>query len=172
MATAIRPQVSLSEYLRSSYSPDCDYVDGELQERNVGELDHAEVEGALVQWFRNHGSEWNIRAVPEMRVQTGPSRFRIADVCLIARDAPAEQVLQHPPLAVIEVLSPEDRVSRYHERLDDYRKMGVRNIWVVDPQNRSGYDCSTGSWIESILFAIKDTPIFVDLAPIFAELSR
>ncbi|MGA2905341.1 MAG: Uma2 family endonuclease, partial [Candidatus Korobacteraceae bacterium] len=154
----------------SSYSPDCDFVDGELQERNVGELDHAEVESALLQWFRNHGKEWNIRAVTELRIRVGPTRFRVADVCLISRSAPVEQVPQHPPLAVIEVLSPEDRVSRYQERLDDYRKMGVRHIWVVDPQTRRGYDCSTGSWIETTSFAIENSPVAVDLAVIFADL--
>ncbi len=29
--------VSVDEYLRTSYRPDCDYVDGILVERNVGE---------------------------------------------------------------------------------------------------------------------------------------
>jgi Uma2 family endonuclease len=170
MATTTRPLTTIDEYLHTSYRPDCDYVDGELQERNLGELDHAEVQGALLMWFRNHDKEWNTRTVPELRIRVGRTRFRIADVCLISRDAPVEQVPQHPPLAVIEVLSPEDRVSRYQERLDDYRKMGVRHVWVVDPQNRRGYDCSTGSWIETMSFAIENSPIAVDLAAIFAEL--
>jgi hypothetical protein len=29
--------IPVSEYLKTSYSPDCDYVDGEVQERNLGE---------------------------------------------------------------------------------------------------------------------------------------
>jgi hypothetical protein len=29
--------ISVTEYLNASYRPDCDYVDGELVERNVGE---------------------------------------------------------------------------------------------------------------------------------------
>jgi Uma2 family endonuclease len=33
-----------------------------------------------------------------------------------------------PPLAIIEVLSPEDRISPYEQRIDDYRNMGVRHI--------------------------------------------
>ena len=33
--------ISVSEYLKSSYRPDCDYVDGRVEERNVGEHDHA-----------------------------------------------------------------------------------------------------------------------------------
>ena len=171
MATATRPTVTVDEYLHSSYSPDCDYVDGELQERNVGELDHAEVQAALLTWFRSHDKEWNIRTVPELRLRVSSTRFRIADVCLISRDAPVEQVAQHPPLAVIEVLSPDDRVARYQDRLDDYRAMGVRHVWVVDPMHRRGYECSTGSWIESMSFAIENSPIVVDLSTIFAGLS-
>ncbi len=170
MATTTRPQIAVDEYLHSSYSPDRDYVDGELQERNVGEFDHAEVQTALAMWFRSHDREWNIRTVVELRIQVGPTRFRIADICLISRSAPVEQVLQQPPLAIIEVLSPEDRVSRYQQRLEDYRKMGARNIWVVDPQSRRGYDCSTGSWIETMSLAVKNSPIAVDLSVIFAEL--
>ncbi len=170
MATTTQLPLTVGEYLHTSYSPDCDYVDGELQERNLCEQDHAEVQGALVQWFRNHGREWAIRAWPEIRIRISPTRYRVADVCLTLRDEPAEQVLQRPPIAVIEVLSPEDRVSRYQERLEDYRKMGVRNIWILDPQNRKGYDCSTGSWIEKQTFAIENSPITVDLSVIFAEL--
>ncbi len=170
MSTATRLTLTVGDYLHSSYSPDCDYVDGELQERNVGELDHAEVQGALLMWFRTHDKEWNVRTVPELRLRVAPTRFRVADVCLISRSAPVEQVPQHPPLAVIEVLSPEDRVSRYQDRLDDYRRMGVRNIWVVDPLHRRGYDCSTGSWIEAMSFAIENSPIVVDLSVIFTEL--
>ena len=170
MATTTRLAVPVSEYLHSSYSPDCDYIDGELQERNVGELDHAEVQTALAHWFRSHDKEWNIRAFTELRMRISPTRFRIADVCLISRGEPTDQVLQRPPIAVIEVLSPEDRISRYQERFQDYRRMGIRHIWVVDPQTRHGYDCSTGSWIETTSFAVENSPIAVDLSVIFAEL--
>jgi hypothetical protein len=30
-----RTLISVEEYLRSSYEPDCDFVDGEIEERNV-----------------------------------------------------------------------------------------------------------------------------------------
>jgi Uma2 family endonuclease len=88
----------------------------------------------------------------------------------MSRDEPVEQVPTRAPLAVIEVLSPEDRVSRYQQRLDDYRRMGVPNIWIIDPESRRGYDCSAGSWIEQQSFALQNSPITVDLATIFADL--
>jgi Uma2 family endonuclease len=159
MSAATPLPLSVEDYLHTSYSPDCDYVDGELQERNLGEFDHADVQAALAAWFRNHAKEWNIRAVTELRIRVAQTRFRIADVCLISRDSAVEQVPTRAPLAIIEVLSPEDRVSRYQQRLDDYRAMGVRNIWVVDPETQRGYDCSAGSWIEKQSFAIENSPI-------------
>jgi hypothetical protein len=43
--------ISVSEYLKSSYRPDCDYVDGRVEQRNVGEHDHAALQAALILWF-------------------------------------------------------------------------------------------------------------------------
>jgi Uma2 family endonuclease len=128
------------------------------------------VQGALTYWFSNHDGEWDIHTLPSLRLRAAPTRIRVADVCLISRDAPREQILTVPPLAVIEVVSPEDAVSRFIQRIDDYRNMGVRHIWIVDPQTRRGFDCSTGSWIETQSFKIEGSPITVDLSVIFAEL--
>ena len=84
--------------------------------------------------------------------------MRIADVCLMARSQPIEQVLTNPPLAVIEILSPEDRISRYNERLADYRRPGIPSVWVIDPANRVGYDCSTAAWLPVEEFRIIGSP--------------
>jgi Uma2 family endonuclease len=170
MATTTQLTITTDEYLRTSYRPDCDYVDGEVQQRNLGEKDHAEVQIALSHWLRSHDKEWNTRSYMELRMQVAPTRFRVADAGIFSRDEVIEQVPTRPPLVVIEILSPEDRVSRYEERIDDYRNMGVRNIWIIDPKTRRGFDCSTGSWIETQSFKIENSPIKVDLPDILAEL--
>ena len=172
MSTASHLRISVSEYLHTSYQPDCDYVDGVIEERNSGELDHAEVQRALILWLSQHEREWGIRTVPEIRVQTSPTRFRIADICIISVAAPREQVIKTPPVAIIEVMSPEDRVPRYSARLGDYRTLGVRNIWVIDPAARKGFDCSAGTWIETTSFAAPETPIRIDLAALFASIDE
>jgi hypothetical protein len=38
---AVATRVSLEEYLNTEYEPDCDYVDGVLEQRNVGKKRHA-----------------------------------------------------------------------------------------------------------------------------------
>ncbi len=163
-------QTSLSEYLRTSYHPDRDYVDGEVQERNLGEFDHASVQMFLGSWFFQHRQEWQLHVLPEMRIRVSAARVRIADICLMSRSQPVEQVLTSAPLAVIEILSPEDRISRYTERLADYRQMGIQNIWVIDPANRVGYDCSTAAWLPVEEFRITATPIFLRLSEMWNEL--
>jgi len=172
MATAAHLPISVSEYLHTSYHPDCDYVDGVIEERNLGDLDHAELQAALLHYLSGQKREWGIRPVPEIRIQTSATRFRIADIALVSVTAPREQILQTPPIAIIEILSPEDRMSRYSERLEDYRKMGVWNIWVIDPATRKGFDCSTPSWIETARFTVAEGPIHIDLAAIFAAIDE
>ena len=167
----IQSPITLDEYLHSAYQPDCDFADGEIQERLWGEPEHSLVQGALAYWFASHDKQWNTYTALSLRIRVAPTRVRIADVCLISRNAPREQVLATPPLAVIEVVSPEDRVSRFIERIDDYRRMGIHHIWVIDPKTRRGFDCSSGSWIETQSFAIEDSPIRVDLTAILAELT-
>jgi Uma2 family endonuclease len=163
-------QISLDEYLRSSYHPDCDYVDGEVQERNWGEFDHAVVQAFLAAWFFQHRDEWQLHVLPEMRIRVSATRVRIADICLMARGQPVEQVPTKPPLAVIEILSPEDRISRYGQRLADYRQMGIPNVWVIDPANRIGYDCSTAAWLPVEEFRVAGTAISARLSDLWSEL--
>ncbi len=56
--------VSLQEYLTTVYEPDCDYVDGVLEDRNVGEYEHNSVQQAILFWFYTRGRAWRIRAAP------------------------------------------------------------------------------------------------------------
>jgi Uma2 family endonuclease len=172
MAAANPLPISITEYLHTSYHPDCDYVDGVIEERNLGELDHAELQRAFILYLLPLEREWKIRTVPEIRIRIAEDRVRIADIAILSVTAPREQVIQTPPVAVIEILSPEDRIPRYADRLADYRRMGVKNIWVVDPATRNGFDCSTADWIETTRFAAAEGPIQIDLAAIFAAVDE
>jgi Uma2 family endonuclease len=105
-------QISLETYLTTSYEPDVDYVDGVLEDRNVGEYDHNIVQRAIMIWFYLHERDWRIRSIQEQRTMVASTKVRIPDVCVFSRDVPIEQVFTRPQLIAIEVLSPEDRRSR------------------------------------------------------------
>ncbi len=127
-------QVPLDVYLNTSYEPDAEYVDGVLEERPMGEYDHSTWQHAIELWFERHAKEWNIRVRPELRVRVAADRYRVPDVAILDRGLPIEQIITHPPIAVFEILSPEDKLTRMMAKLADYERMGVRTILVLDPQ--------------------------------------
>ena len=131
--------VPVQDYLHSSYEPDADFVDGEVELRPMGEYDHASWQQALQLWFVQNQVKWNIRVMPELRVQVSSTRYRVPDVVVFDRARPIEQILTHPPISVFEVLSPEDVMTRVLRKLTDYAEMGVRNIIVIDPRTEIWY---------------------------------
>ena len=93
-------------------------------------------------------------------------------MCLVSLDQPVEQILTKPPLACIEILSPEDTLRRMQERISDYRDFGVANIWVLDPATQRGYDCRASGLLDATEFSIPGTPIRLALSELFARIRR
>lgn len=155
MPTA-RALISVEEYLTSVYRPDCDYVDGEVLERNMGERDHSWLQGAIIAFFFVRRKEWNITVLPEMRVQVKPTRFRIPDVCIVLGDTD-EKILTKPPFLCIEILSPDDRWVRVKERINDFLAMGVPYIWVIDPETRQAYVATPAEGLREVTDGILRT---------------
>jgi len=125
--------ISVEEYRRTAYRPDCDYVDGLVLERNIGEKDHGKLQKSLLLYLHGHRAEWNIFVIQEQRIQVSATRFRVPDICVIAGPEPEEQIFTTPPFLCVEVLSPEDRMSLVQERVGDYLSFGVSYVWLIDP---------------------------------------
>ncbi|HWE84138.1 MAG TPA: Uma2 family endonuclease [Terracidiphilus sp.] len=168
MATAVH--IPLRDYLRQSFRPDREYVDGEIRERNVGKYEHARVQALLAAWFSQHEKAWGVQVVTEQRIQVSSTRIRIPDVALL-QAGPQPDVITYPPALVIEILSPEDSYSDTQERAQDYRVMGVETVWIIDPKTRTGRMCSGAEWVEAARLAVKGSPLFVDLPKIFSQMT-
>jgi Uma2 family endonuclease len=146
--------VSVAEYLSSSYEPDVDYVDGELEDRNVGEKTHAKLQLRLVRLLDRRG-DWFVTI--ETRTQVSPTRFRVPDVC-VYEEEPDEEIFHAPPLLVIEVLSPEDRMSRMQRKMEDYFAMGCKHVWILDPSRQKAYVYDGTSIVETQGTMTTDVP--------------
>jgi Uma2 family endonuclease len=158
--------VSVSEYLSTSYRPDCDYVDGVVLERNLGEYDHARLQLEVAAYFHARRKEWGIRVVPEQRVQVSPTRFRVPDVCVVLGEPP-EQIFKTPPFICIEILSKDDRLSGMQDRIADYLNFGVRYVWVIDPRTRKAWRCTMGAISEVSELRTENPEIVVPLDALF-----
>ncbi len=164
--------ISIDEYLHTRYRPDADYIDGEIEERHLGEFDHNTFQIAIGSLLWTRRKEWNIHPVTEQRIRVSSSRVRVADIAVLRADAPREQVTLTPPVLCIEILSPEDRLSRAKLVLSDYLAMGVQNIWLVDPIYRSAFtfDAVGLHEADTTRLCVPNTPIQVDLTEAFAAL--
>lgn len=144
MATQLAPEpvsplVSLEEYLASCYEPDCEYNEGVLEERNVGEFEHSFVQTLLATLFTNQIAAWGVFALTEQRVQISPRRYLIPDVTVLRRGLPREPILTRPPLIAIEIMSPKDTLRAATAKAREFRAFGIENVWVIDPYKRIAY---------------------------------
>jgi Uma2 family endonuclease len=159
-------QISVDEYLRTSYRPDCDYVDGEVVERNLGEREHSSTQREILFYLGDHYPALRKRLLPEQRVQVAATRFRIPDICVLSAGAPWEKIIMTPPALCIEILSPEDTMSRTMERIRDYFSMGVPTCWILDPIGREGWVATPGKLIEPADRILRANDIEMPLAEV------
>lgn len=154
--------VSVEEYLNTWYVPDKEYIDGVLVERNVGTLPHSRLQRILVMHFMQCSQSMRIEALPECRTRTRLSRFRVPDVIVVQTPFDTNaRYYEGVPLAMIEILSPDDRVATTLARFGECDAMGVPFIIQMDPQARVTHVFESGSLIRRELTAIDKggTPI-------------
>jgi Uma2 family endonuclease len=161
--------VSVEEYLNTSYDPDCEYVDGQIVERNLGEKTHSTIQGNLILCLGARRKEWGIRAYPEQRVQVSRTRFRIPDVTVVKVSQEQGEIFTNPPHLCIEILSKDDTMQYMQQKIDDYLTFGVPYVWIINPRNRKGYVVTSEGMVEakSGVLETKDPLISVPLAVLF-----
>ena len=140
--------IPVEEYLHTSYRPDCDYVDGEVKERNVGELSHGRLQLRIGAWFLSREARLGMKAVAEVRLQINPRRFRVPDLMVLAAQAPREEIVTVAPLLCIEILSKSDSLSLIWERVEDYFGIGVPVSWIIDPVRHLAWTAMPGNLVK------------------------
>jgi len=159
--------VPVEEYLRTNYDPDCEYVDGRIVERNLGERTHSRIQGEFIFHLRARAKELGMEVLPEQRVQASPRRFRIPDVTILRRSD--ERIVTSPPFICIEVLSKDDTMYYMQEKIDDYLRFGVPYIWIINPLIKKAYVVTQAGMVEATSGSLetKDPAISLPLAPLF-----
>jgi Uma2 family endonuclease len=158
--------VSVEDYLSTSYSPDCEYIDGRIVERNLGEKTHSWIQANLIHYFMSRRKELGIKVYPEQRVQVSPTRFRIPDVTVVEASQFQGEIFKAPPHLCIEILSKDDTLDYMQEKIDDYLRFGVAYIWIINPRLRKGYVATKAGMVEaeSGILETRDPEIRVPVA--------
>ncbi|MFN0102543.1 MAG: Uma2 family endonuclease [Bryobacteraceae bacterium] len=82
-------------------------------------------------------------------MRVAPRRVRIPDLCVFLAD-PKQRVPSVPPFLCIEILSPDDRMSRVEVRINDFLAMGVNTVWVLDPETRQAYTATAADGLREV----------------------
>jgi Uma2 family endonuclease len=173
MATSI--SVPVEEYLRTSYEPDMEYVDGELVERHVGEHQHSRLQTLIVLLLGARESRGKVRVLTEqrLRVMGKKHRYRIPDVCVMALPYRLEPVITTPPHLAIEIVSPEDETADLLAKVSDYLRFGVPHIWIADPYKHTVQEADCDG-IRGNAALVLETELVgrVDFKKLFAKLDE
>ncbi len=165
---------TVREYLRTSWSPDREFVDGRIEERNLGEKEHSILQRFLTVLFAINRAAWGVEVFPELRTQTRAATFRVPDVLVVRAGHRFERFVTEPPLIAIEILSPEDTLRAIQAKAAEYRLFGVEHIWIIDPEPRIAYRYAEAAleevWTGEL--TVPGTPIRVVLSEMFTELDK
>lgn len=170
----VSPFVSVEEYLHAVYETDMDYVDGTLEDRNVGEMDHGMVQRMLLFALARFEESLDMVTIIETRIQVQRTRYRVPDVAVVRAENASEQIIVTPPMLCIEVMSPKDRMPRIRTKCSDYLAMGVPAVWIFDGPKQTAYEMTADAFTEvrDGLLQLRGTPIEVEVQAIYAAAAK
>ncbi len=162
--------IPVEEYLETSYSPDREYRDGVLVERNLGDIPHAGLQLALGAYCYTRRKQWKIHVYTELRVKVREKWYPIPDVCIYSLPVfeNGRRYPDKPPLLWIEILSHDDRMLDVWAKAAELVENGVPYVWIVDP-NTLWSELRTSNGIQSVpgnTLRIPNTPIVIPLAEV------
>jgi Uma2 family endonuclease len=138
MATAPSlPFVPVEEYLRTSYEPYCEYIDGVLEPKALPDRTHSRLQGLLVSLLIALEEKYGFEVYPELHIRTAPSRFRIPDVCALLSRPQDDRYAEQPPLLTVEIVSKDEPWQKLRAKIADHQRMGVSLVIVADPYNKT-----------------------------------
>jgi Uma2 family endonuclease len=163
--------VPIEKYLETSYSPDREYRDGVLIERNVGSKAHALVQPLLATYLHGRRKQWNIQIYMGLRVKVRETWYPIPDVCVYALPDFEGRYPTYPPLLWIEILSPDDRMVDVWAKAAELVENAVPYVWIIDP-NTLESELRTAAGIQTVAdktLRLPDSPIVIPLPDVMEE---
>lgn len=158
--------LTIEEYLHTS-GLDPEFVRGALVRRTGGTLDHSD---AIVSccgiFYELQRQGLQLFGAILVRVRIDDVTVRVPDLCFFSA-RPTENVPSVPPLVVIEVLSPDDRMVHTLDKLCDYARFGVAHIWLIETEKRALHIYSRGQLTMVNAFAIPDLAVSIPASAIF-----
>ncbi len=172
MGMAGETLIPVEEYQHTSYSPDREFRDGILVDRNVGDLAHSLLQTALAAYSRRRRKTWEIEVYAGLRIWARQGWYPIPDVCIFALPAPTERVPTRMPLLWVEILSEDDRMIEVWNKAKELVACGAPYVWIIDPNTLEGQLLTQAGGPNAVpdkTLRIPDTSIVIPLPDVMEE---
>jgi Uma2 family endonuclease len=80
-----------------------------------------------------------------------------------------QKIITTPPELCVEILSPEDTLTKTMERVKDYFSMGVSSCWIIDPVSHEGWVATPGHLLEAPDGILRSNGIEMPLAEVLEQ---
>ena len=138
---ATRSGLTVEQFLEMEETkPASEYACGEVFQKPMPDIPHAAIQFFLAQVLGPYLQQTGIgRAFTELRCVFGPPervRTYVPDVTYIARarfPSASERHLHVAPDLAVEILSPDQHLPAFLDKIQFYLLYGVRLVWVIDP---------------------------------------
>ncbi|MCK6626096.1 MAG: Uma2 family endonuclease [Anaerolineae bacterium] len=125
----------------------CELIEGRIVPMTPTGDEHGSYEGNLYYVLRSFVDSHKLGKVRVgevgIYIRRNPDTVRGADVIFISNERYAQKkssdFLDVAPDLVVEILSPNDKWTEVTQKLREYFAIGVRLVWVADPQARCVY---------------------------------
>lgn len=144
---ALPRKITYEEWLQMpETNQPCEIIDGEMKTSPAPNLPHPFLVGEVLALLRERVPKDRglvLSSPVDVIVSRSPFKTRQPDVMLVLFREEGWQnlqaVLEAPPGEVIpdlvvKVLSPSERRQSVEEKIEDYRRIGVREFWLVSPE--------------------------------------
>jgi len=164
--------ISVEEYLKTSYSPDREYRDGLVMERNVGDIAHSRLQALLARYVGNREKQWQVRVYTELRTRARADWYPIPDFSVYLLPAPEGRFPATLPLLWVEILSDDDRMIEVWEKAADLVACGAPYVWIINPHTLESQLLTPSGGPNQVpgkTLQIPGTPIVIPLLDVMEE---
>jgi Uma2 family endonuclease len=134
--------VSIEEYLSNPAFEHSEYVNGEVMPLNMGTKSHSKIHvkcRAILQDYLKRNPIGFAGAELRCRLRIGNGlHYRLPDIAVVPIDpSPDSPYLEGAPDMVVEIKSPEDKITPLFDKLEEYFANGTKLAWIVLPEEES-----------------------------------
>ena len=164
---ATKALITPEQYLSTHFEREPELVHGEIVERPLPSFPHGDIQLELGSRLRALARIHGLFSGVEVRVRIDAELYRIPDIAMWTGPEAPEPVPSEPPVLIVEIASPDDRLHDLLQKFEEYRKWGVPNLWLVEPELKKLYTYD-GGLKEALQFELAQFGFAISAAELFA----